>query len=136
MTTTDTQSLHATYQRLTGMDVPYSMQRHYSWELWLVNKFTQSDLETVVRLIRKRIQEKRRRPEALKFHNLIQNTELFGEDLAEAKAEFRKPVETARSRIMEQTGRPLTTQPEARSAAQILAAEKAFEQFREMKGRL
>ena len=131
MTTIQTKTLHDEYNRLTGLDIPYSMSKHYGWEQWIVHGYTQSDLAPVVNYIRRRIKERRREKESLLFRNLIQNYDNFGEDLAMAKAENRVPQRTERDRVLAAVGRPSVLDREPVTPGQVMAGDKALEQFRE-----
>lgn len=106
-TTAQTETMHKLYVAMTGLDIPYTMQRHYSWESWLVAGHTQPDLELVVHYIKRRIKEGRREKESLLFRNMIQNKENFAEDLAIAKAESRNSPRMApdKIRVLRATGR-------------------------------
>ena len=109
----DTLAMHQHYCAITGLEIPYTMQRHYQWEKWLISGFTARDLSMAVRYIMRRIRERRREKESLLFRNLIGNPENFGEDLAMARHEQRGPTVTERERILNATGRLL---PEDRPA--------------------
>jgi hypothetical protein len=114
--------LHKHYVALTGLDLVLTMPRIYQWEAWKVHGWTSAELSLVVRHIQKRIKENRRRPESLLFRNLIQDTERFEEDLAEARALARVPkVNHALRSVMRASGRELKPeQGTARTPGQII----------------
>lgn len=105
ITTEQTQDIHRHYVAVTGLDVPFSMQRHYAWEKWLAHGLTESDLDLIVRYIKRRISKRRREKESLLFRNLIERPDNALEDLSIARAESREPVKTERTRVLESTGR-------------------------------
>lgn len=84
-----TQSIHELYNRLTGLAIPYSMQRHFHWEQWLVRGHTTQDLELVIRYLRSRVSDGKRQRECLLFRNVIANVESFEEDLSMARSNSR-----------------------------------------------
>ena len=121
MTQENFQPLHDRYCSLTGRDLTLTMAVHFQWQVWVSKGYTASDLALVVAHIKKLIAKDRRRPESLRFHNLIGDTERFNEDLAEARALARVTPPTARDRVLAQTGRPAPERNTAKSAAQIMA---------------
>lgn len=129
----DYSALHSTYCTCTNRTMPMSSSMHFAWAAWSIHGWTEADIKLVVAHINKLIKLNRRRPESLRFHNLIGDTERFLEDISEARALSRQPKPTPRTEILRATGRPEPVQDTARSAAQIIAAEKAFEQFRQLK---
>lgn len=85
-------SLHQSFVQLTGRQETLTMQKIFTWENWLINHWTAEDLKLVVEHIKAGIKKGRRNVAALKFHNLIGNTEAFDGDLSEAKALKRVPI--------------------------------------------
>ncbi|MCE5278877.1 MAG: hypothetical protein LLG03_12715 [Planctomycetaceae bacterium] len=133
--------LHALYVTLTGMDIRLDPSREYDWFQWTQAGFTADDLQLLVAEIKRGIRDQTRRPAALKFRNLIGDLQRFEEDLAEARARARafRP-DPARASVLRSTGRPAAdaspAPAPARTAEQILADNKAFEQFRSLKNKL
>ena len=78
------------------------------------------------------------------LYNIAPNTRFphingfFSKDLAETRALARRPrIDSSRAEALRATGRPSAEPPPgARSAADIIAGEKAFEQFRNLKNSL
>lgn len=111
-----------------------TMQCHFQWHAWTAMGWTEPDLRLVVNHLKRLIRLERRRPESLKFHNLI-NVDRFSEDLADARAESRvKPV-TPRDRILSATGRVANNvTANVRTAAEIMAGNQAFHNFKLWRG--
>lgn len=115
--------LHSRYIDLTGRRIPLDAGRESDWFLW-AKKFDESDLVTVVNHLQRRIKEGVRRPECLKFSNLIIMTDYFEEDLAEAKAQARKPVvNQAKASVLKATGRP-SGPPQVQAVSAGVALER------------
>lgn len=128
--------LHDAYCRLSGMQIQLTMSRLMSWEQWLAHGWTEQDLAAVIGLIRRKIKLGQRWTSSLHFRNLIENRDVFEEDLAEARSErqFRKQF-TPRNQALAATGRPAeqTGERPARSVGEILAGIKAFADFQALK---
>jgi hypothetical protein len=133
-------ALHAIYIQLTGLTLPLDMHRESVWYEWQRRGHGERELRDVVAHIRQGIASQRRNPGALKFSNLIGQPDYFEEDLAEARAMARARSarhQGAKAVALRSTGREICVQKtEARTAAEIIAAEKAFENFRALKGKL
>lgn len=131
--------LHAVYCGLTGLTVPLSIQRIFAWSAWS-KEFDVKDLRLVVGWLQGQIKQKRKWPSCLLFSRLIADREEFGEHLSMARADARKAKpDPGLRRVMIATGRRAKEEPvriTARSAEQILAAEKAFAAFRELRNTL
>jgi len=127
-------AIHAVYNAVTKRQLPMTTSHMWAWEIWLAKGYTEADLKLVVKHINELIKEKRRRPESFRFHNLIEDCSRFQEDLSEARALYRRPAMDAnRASVLRAAGRPVEqNEGKARSAADILAGEKAFEAFRQM----
>ena len=124
--------LHGCYCRMTGLEVPLTMQRMFTWERWLHEKLTIDDLRLVIEVLRRKIKAGKKTLACLKFTNLIGNTEFFTEDLAEARQMARLPkVDEGRASVLRATGRPIHHDKPPRTAAQVVADEEAFKAFRE-----
>lgn len=127
--------IHQMYIRSTGLSIPLTMRCIYAWEIWIAKGFTVADLSLVVQHLRMKYRGDRLRfLQACRFIWLIENTDSFGEHLAEAKALARRPVPNQpRESVLNATGRRTDLGgPPARSAAQILAGKAAFEDFKRM----
>ncbi len=133
MTTEDHRESHAIYCTLAGRDLPLTMTIHWQWNLWKSKGWTMDDLRLVVQHIKMLIKEDRRRPESLRFHNLIGNTERFNEDLAEARALARVPRETNRDRILQATGRPQASLDNVQTAGQVHQRTRLAAMLREFR---
>lgn len=81
------ETLHAAYKRLTKMDVGLRFNRESSWLEFIRQGFTESDLTAVVARLVALIKIGERKPESLKFSNLIEALDRFEEELAMTKAE-------------------------------------------------
>lgn len=126
--------LHSSYCTLTGISIPLTMQRIYQWEAWGACGYSEKDLAAVVKLLKEKIRRQRKTISCLRFSCLIGNTEWFGEDLGEVQANNRGPVRCAdRESVLKSTGRIEQVKDTVRSAADILAGMKAFEEFRALK---
>ena len=126
-TTDQTQALHARYEALTGLSLPWSMRWHFAWEQWLVHGYTEVDLELVVAYIKRGIKARRRYPGALRFKNLIENYDNFAEELGMARADARARKaqgDPNRAAVLGQTGRKADTGRPARTAADVMAGEE------------
>ena len=140
MTTIDQiKSLHSLFCELTGRPVVLDLQgyREHQWHDWLKFGFTPDDVRLTVKYLKAKVNKGERNEGCLKFNNLIGNPLGFEEDLHQARAESRKPkVDHSLNRVLKCTGRP-TKQEEVkvtvRAAADVIAGEKAFEQFRALK---
>jgi hypothetical protein len=112
--------------------MPLTMKMHYAWANWNAQGWTEIDLELVIDHIKSLIKQDRRRPESFRFNNLIMDTERFQQDLSEARSFARAPKPTFRDRVME--GRPKQGVKETvRTPEQVMAAERAFAEFRTWK---
>lgn len=131
-------SFHEVYCAVTGLKVPLTMDRIFAWNNFRGHGYTQDDVKAVVALLRRKIQLKQRWSSALNFRNLIQNLSVFEEDLAEARACARTPqVDRGKAEVLRATGRdPSPPKNPVRTPEQILAADKAFEEFRKLKASL
>lgn len=137
MTTENHSDIHALYCSLTDRQMPCTMSMNFAWSAWRANGGTESELRLVVAHIKRLIKLDRRRPESLRFHNLIMDHERWVEDLSEARALARVPRrDTARDQALASTGRREQDRDTARPVRDILAEAKAFEQFRQFKSSL
>lgn len=118
------QTLHRAYVAGSGLDLPLTMPKIWAWDAWASKGFTECDLRLVISFIQRRIKENRRRSESLRFKNLIEDTERFYEDLAEARALARvKKPDCARVGVLRAMGSPAAVAPETtRTAAEVAAA--------------
>lgn len=128
ITTQQTEQLHSQYIKLTGLQVPYSMGRHYYWEQFIAAGHTGNDLSLLVGYIKRRIREKRREKESLMFRNLIQNLENTEDDLSMARAEARIPHhDPSKASVLRATQRPITA-----TVSQPTPVIDVMEQHKEM----
>jgi len=126
--------LHGCYCRMSGLEVPLTMQRMFTWERWIHEKLTIDDLRLVIEVLRRKIKAGKKTLACLKFTNLIGNVEFFTEDLAEARQLARLPKsEPDKESVLRATGRPTHHDKPPRTAAQVLADQEAFRKFREFK---
>lgn len=82
--------LHAVYRSMTGMDVQLRFNREASWVYWVQAGFRQEDLVAVLKRLLAMVRNGDRRPECLKFSNVIEQLDRFEEELAMIKAEKAK----------------------------------------------
>lgn len=102
-------SAHAAFERLTGKRYQLHTHRIWHWEKFLViRKFTEADIEAVVKYLQGEIATKRAYPPQLWFVNLIEQPDKFEEYLGDAKAKARNaiPAKTNRDAVLEAAGRP------------------------------
>lgn len=91
------------YNAVTGYNLPLTMQRIFSWDAWMAKGYTGDDLCLVIRHIQFGIRKGTRQEGGLRFSNLIQDTERFGEELGMARAETRQRKHTTpRERVLAQ----------------------------------
>jgi len=111
MNTPDTKSkiecLALCYKKITGIDLKHMGiidHRERSWFEFLRAGFTVQDLETVLLWLKKGIREDKRQIGCLRFSNLVERLDRFGEELAMAKAENRnaRPAPTPKERVLAQ----------------------------------
>jgi hypothetical protein len=131
-------NLHGLYVRLSGRDIRLTMSRIFVWESWLTHGWNAGDLAALVRHLRDQVAAGRRNPGALKFENLIGDSDKFEEDLAELRAQSRprppstKAVQTGPTqRIVPNANLEDTSQ----SAGNVLESP-AFKAFVELKKHL
>lgn len=128
--------LHATYVRLSGLELRLDMNRERDWFEWIKQGFKDEDLEFLLKFLKSAIKDGRRFQGCLKFSNLISRTDCFEEDLAIAKAESRKRVMNSnRASVLRSMGRPDEVEQEARSFAEVLESP-AFKAFVALKEKL
>jgi len=129
LTQDEIKHLHDDYCRLSGLTVPLTMQRIMAWEQWGVHNFTKEDLRLVIKALQAKIFQHRKTITCLKFSTLIQNTEWFSEDLAEAKAlnRVRRP-DPERQKVLAATCRVVDKPNEnpTMTAAQIMEQHSAM----------
>jgi hypothetical protein len=81
------EDLHRTYCSLSKMEVSLRFNRESSWVEFIRAGFTKADLEAVLHRLLRLIECGERRPEALKFSNVVEGLDRFEEELAMIKAE-------------------------------------------------
>lgn len=130
MTTENYASLHRAYQNATGRQVELTMPDHFRWHEFHSRGWTEADLRLVVAFIQRRIRDKRRYPESLRLHNLIDPAR-FADDLLDAKAEQRQPRPTPRQAVLRAVGRQEPEPDRCVSAGQALERTKLAERLRQ-----
>lgn len=130
--------LHAKYCALTAFELRLLPQREYAWHQYVTSDFTEDDLCVVIRFLKHQIKQDLRRPQSLKFHNLIDRLDLFEEDLQEALAWRRNTApreKTHRTETLAAAGRPVTTtgnaQPVKDVVERIVSSKEMFDGLRE-----
>lgn len=99
---------HSCFERLTGKQYQLHTHRMWCWEKFLVaRKFSEADIEKVVRYLQTEIAAKRAYPPQLWFANLIEQPDKFEEYLGDARAKARNalPARTDKDSVLEATGR-------------------------------
>lgn len=123
--------LHQAYCRLTGRPLTMLMKHIFAWQAFKAHGFTEEDLRLVVNLLKGKIAAKQKWTSCLDFHNLVENESNFSEALAEARSLSRAPKPTPFNRVLHQTGQSAKPAKETvRSAAEIIAANAAFQRFK------
>ena len=124
--TEDHSQVHSTYCKLTGRGMPLGISEHLRWNAWKARGWTDADLELVIRHIQSLMAAKRRYPESLRLYNLI-DPDRFQEDLVEARALARIPKpDRGKESVLKATGREVTHEKPARTAAQVMAGDEAL----------
>jgi hypothetical protein len=103
------------YQKLTGFKLPHTGvfdHRSHAWFTFIKAGYTLQDLETVLVWLNGKIRKAERNTGAIRFSNLIERPDLFGEELNMARAETRnaKPAITSREQVLQQA-RPVVAEP-------------------------
>lgn len=123
----DHSQIHSLYCQLTGRDLPLQMPHHFMWNAWKAKGYTEADLRLVVAHIQGLIKAKRRYPESLRLYNLVGNLDRWAEDLVEARALARIPKpDRGKESVLKATGREVTHEKPARTAAQVMAGDEAL----------
>jgi hypothetical protein len=127
--------LHEAYVSSTGLSLEYTPSRRFAWERWMFRKWNKEDLFVVVRHLKTKIRNGQKWPSCLSFNRLIGDEDAFEEQLAEARALARTPKPHPARQEVKSNGKLVKLTPEtpARSAADILAADKAFAAFRDLR---
>jgi hypothetical protein len=133
------ESLRKTFTELTGFSQRVSYLSQCQAREWLAMGFTEDDLRIVVARIKK-IETERIRSSMLRWSFLIGNPVRFEEELQEARAVKRnhKPAPSDKAKVMGVTGRTEEREREPKLASQVMseAGQKAFEEFKALRGRL
>lgn len=134
LTTLNCESLHSTYSLLSRMDIKFTTHHRFAWERWAFDGYTAQDLELVIKYLwRNQKPRGAFTPAAFRFQSLIEDLPRFADNLALARAEARAPKHDDRASVLEATGRPGRPQKPARSIGDVIAGEKAFEDFKRLK---
>lgn len=113
--------IHSDFNKLTGLDIPFTMTHRFAWEHWLEKKYTVADLELVVAHLKRTVKDRAILMNMLRFHWLIQNLETFAEQLAIAKAMVRVPKPTPRDRILSADHRTPLDPERTKKAGEVAA---------------
>jgi len=117
-------SLHATYERESGERLRLNgiYYREQAWLIWVQQGFTEADLTLVIRYLKEMIRKDRRRPESLKFSNLVESWDRFEEDLSLARgwSRNRPPAKSARQDALRAIGRSEPEPDRVKTAGQAL----------------
>lgn len=81
--------LHEAYEQLSGMQVPLRFNREASWVYFAQAGFTLEDLQAVITRLADQVRKGFRRPECLKFSNVVEQLDRFEEELELIRAEKR-----------------------------------------------
>lgn len=124
-------ALHDCYVNATGLKLEFSFQRLHAWELWLAKGWREPDLLLVVGFLKEGVRQGRKWASSLNFRSLIENTSVFEEHLAEAKARGRIPrMDPGKREVLKATGRLEPVKARPRSVEEVLRDAKAFEDFK------
>jgi hypothetical protein len=130
-------ALHSHYCALTGLELKFSYEAQSLWYMWDKEGNTVEDLELTVKYIHALY---RKRPDiltsCLRIRRLIGDTLFFGEMLAEGRKILRAKQNADKSSVLRATGRESEPAKPARSAAEILEANEAFNNFLKLKQQL
>ncbi len=128
-------SIYAIYCNITERALLMTSRHLWAWEIWKAKGFTEDDLRLVVCHIKNLIKLNRRRPESFRFHLLVEDTDRFAEDLAEARAAARIPkMDYGKREVLRETGRAIVqNENKTRTAAEIMAGDAAFKEFLKLK---
>lgn len=128
-------SLHASFNRLTNRCMIMTSGDLFRWELWTSHGWTEADLALVVNFINRRIKSKRRWPESLRLHNLIDPAR-FADDIQDARGEARQPKPTPRQSILATTHRPEPDRDRAMSAGAVMRGNQELAKLLALRDRL
>lgn len=128
------ESLHKAYCFHTGLNVALDSElgqdrwgRRSTWNRFIADGFSEADLLTVVRHIKTTMKEPFR-TKCLNFRKLIENTDYFGEALAEAGAVKRNAIKklSNREEILKATHRLTDSIPAPKTPKDILPDPNEF----------
>ena len=139
MTIEDHRLIHSAYCKFTGnYDLVLTMSRHYQWNAWKAQGWTEDDLLLVIKNIKNKIRMGRKWDSALRFSKLIGDTESFGEELCEARALARVPkVDKAKESVLKATGRTNETSSDTvRTAAQVIKGAEELQKLLKLRDSL
>lgn len=120
------QAMHAIYCRLTGFQLSLDMAREHAWFEVRRRGVGPAELGVLIGHLQRQIKAGNRNPGCLKFRNLVGNPDYLEEDLAEAKAQARRPrVDPGRASVLQATHRPAAAEPPpARPAGAVMPPEE------------
>jgi hypothetical protein len=121
------ENLHSLYNQLTGFNLSLGYMREFAWSEFVKRKFTEDDLRFVITRLKVAIQHGTRQPGALKFSNLILDTDRFEEELNLFRSVERTRValfkkQSDRARVLSATRRAQDAPSHGRSIAEVIAA--------------
>lgn len=130
-------AMHSAYCSFTNRDLPIGARHLWAWEIFLAKGFKEKDLQLVVSHIKSLIKLKRRRPESFRFHLLVEDTDRFAEDLAEARAlnrGSRKDLE--KESVLRTTGRGSEVPVTVRTANDVMRGNAEMRKLLELRDAL
>jgi hypothetical protein len=130
--------LHRLYCAQSGLELGYSMLRHFQWQAFVARGFTADDLTLVLVNLRRYIQQHRLGRGCLSFHRLIGDLETFEEYLAEFRALRRKGSYCKqKQQALRATGRPDEPAPNPpKSAKQVLERADLTKAFADLRKKI
>lgn len=95
--------LHADYCALVG-ELPLTLDRIYWWGQWAKNGWGSAELVLVIRYLQAEVKKGKRFPGALRWSNLIQQSDNFAEELILARGALRNAPRqpSAKERVIAQ----------------------------------
>lgn len=133
----DLREMHGAYQRGTGLELPLTWANRFSWEALWKEGVRAADVALVIAHLRRKAA--RQLPvRGFRFSSFIGHTEHFLEDLAEARAHARvRRPDRGRAEVLVASGREPGPAPgPARSAGEIISAERFQAELERLKGEL
>ncbi len=122
-------ALHATYCRLTGLEIRFGFEAESIWFSWFREGYTEQDLSVTIAYIQRLYSSQPRiLAPCLRLHKLIGDLLNFSEMRAEAVKIVRTREENAaKASVLRATGRPTEVPKDAVPLSKILASEAFLE---------